>query len=142
MNKKKPIVFLILKILAGIFLCVAIAGLILWITSFGNFEKPTFILGILMTCLGFFLAFSCCIVGFFPEMSKLSIKMTKHLQQAAQEDLTDIATTNAEIHTEAVKTTASAVKKAFDEVNKTYCKYCGAMIDEDSHFCKACGKEQ
>ncbi|MBR0385607.1 MAG: zinc-ribbon domain-containing protein [Erysipelotrichaceae bacterium] len=23
-----------------------------------------------------------------------------------------------------------------------YCKYCGALIDADSRYCKKCGKEQ
>ncbi len=145
MSNKKPIIFLILKILAGVFLCVAITGIVLSVRGFGDFENDNFMLGGLLTCFGFFLAFTCAGIGFSPEMAKLSTKTTKYIQQANKEDLKDIATTSAEIQSEAVKTTASAVKEGFSDSpaqDTKYCKHCGASIDEDSRFCKECGKEQ
>ena len=37
--------------------------------------------------------------------------------------------------------TARAIKDGFMD-KQIYCKHCGASIDEDSRFCKKCGKEQ
>ena len=76
-------------------------------------------------------------------MSKLSVKTTKYIQQENKEDMTDIANTNAEIQSDAIKTIASSVKEGFSSEDETkFCKHCGAKIDEDSRFCKECGKEQ
>ena len=144
MSDKKTIPFLILKILAAVFLCVAIAGIVFVITGFGDFEHEwKFILGGILSCLSTFLTFTCGAIGFSPEIAKLSVKMTKHVQAETKEDLTDIATTNAEIQSNAIKTMASAVREGFDGEQATmFCKHCGAKIDEDSRFCKVCGKEQ
>lgn len=142
MNNKKPIVFLVLKILAAVFLCVAIAGIVLTATGFGNFESNNFIIGGFMTAFGVFLTFTCAGIGFMPEMSKLSVKTTKYIQQVNKEDMTDIANTSAEIQSDAVKTIASSVKEGLAEEESKFCKHCGAEIDEDSRFCKKCGKEQ
>lgn len=145
MSKKKPILFLILKILAALFLCVAITGIVFTITGFGDFESKKFVLGGVMTCFGIFATATCASIGFSPEMAKFSVKTTKYIQQATKEDMTDIASTQAEIQSEAVKTIAGAVKEGLDgaDEDKTmFCKHCGAKIDEDSRFCKECGKEQ
>ena len=144
MNKKKPILFLILKILAGVFLCVAITGIVFIVTGFGDFESNKFMLGGIMTGFGFFLTATCAGIGFMPEMSKFSVKTTKYIQQVNKDDMADIASTNAEIHSDAVKTMANAVKEGFENADSptVYCKHCGEKIDADSRFCKACGKEQ
>ena len=56
--------------------------------------------------------------------------------------MTDTANKSANIHKDAVKTMAHAIKEGFSEENgNTYCKYCGTLIDADSKFCKHCGKE-
>ena len=143
MSNKKPIIFLVLKILAGVFLCVSIVGIVLTATGFGNFEKNHFMIGGFLTAFGIFLTFTCAAIGFMPEMSKFSVKTTKYIQQENKEDMTDIASTNAEIQSNAIKTIASSVKEGFSGEEETkFCKHCGALIDEDSRFCKACGKEQ
>ena len=143
MSNKKPILFLILKILAAVFLCVTIVGIVFVITGFGDFESSKFMLGGFMSAFGLFATVTCAAIGFSPEMAKFSVKMTKHIQSATKEDLTDIASTQAEIQSEAVKTIASAAREGFEGEKKTmFCKHCGAEIDEDSRFCKACGKEQ
>ena len=144
MSNKKPTLFLILKILAGVFLCVAIAGIVLVILGFGDFESNNFLIGGFITGFGVFLTFTCAAIGFSPEMAKLSVKTTKYIQQANKEDMKDIASTSAEIQSDAVKTMANAVKEGFTGETETtkFCKHCGAKIDEDSRFCKECGKEQ
>ena len=144
MSNKKPILFLIFKILAGLFLCVMITGIVLVIVGFGNFESNLFLIGGIMGVFGLFFTFTFAGIGFSPEMTKMSMKTTKYIQQATKDDMQDIASTQAEIHSDAVKTMASAVKEGLDDANqcKMYCKHCGAKIDADSHFCKACGKEQ
>ena len=145
MDNKKPGLFLALKILAAVFLCVAIAGIVLVITGFGDFENQwKFILGGFMTTLGIFLTSICAATGFSREMAKVSVKMTKHIQNATKEDLTDIANTQAQIQSGAVKTIAGAARDGFDSAGAQtkFCKHCGTKIDEDSRFCKECGKEQ
>ena len=145
MSKKKPVLFLILKILAAIFLCVAITGIVFVITGFGDFEHEwKFILGGILSGLGVFLTFTFAGIGFSPEISKLSVRMTKHIQEATKEDMADIATTQAEIQSEAVRTMASAAREGFENAEGAtkFCKHCGEKIDEDSRFCKVCGKEQ
>lgn len=59
-----------------------------------------------------------------------------------EEILKDTANKSANIHKDAVKTIAHSVKEGLTDNNKVYCKYCGAQIDEDSKFCKKCGKQQ
>ncbi|MBQ7913070.1 MAG: hypothetical protein IJ308_04905 [Clostridia bacterium] len=145
MSKKKPVVFLILKILAAFFLCVAITGIVFVIVGFGDFENEwKFILGGVLSSLGVFLTFTCGIIGFYPEIAKLSVKMTKHIQAANKEDMTEIASTNAEIQSDAIRTVASAAREGFEGTDGAtkFCKHCGALIDGDSRFCKECGKEQ
>ena len=51
----------------------------------------------------------------------------------------EIITNNAEIHSEAITTTAKAVKSGLNET--MFCKYCGQKVDVDSQFCKYCGKK-
>ena len=144
MKQQKPIIFLILKILAPLFLAVAITGIVLSVKGFGDFESNNFMLGGILTTFGFFLTFACAIFGFSPEIRKLSIKTQKYQIEENKQDLTDIANTTAEIHKDAVKTTASAIKDGLTEDTdpQMYCKHCGAQIDANSRFCKVCGKEQ
>ena len=144
MKQQKPIIFLILKILAPLFLAVAITGIVLSVKGFDDFESNNFMVGGILTTFGFFLTFACAIFGFSPEIRNLSVKSQKYHIEENKQDLTDIANATADITKGAVKTTASAVKEGFTEPTEPqmYCKHCGAQIDANSRFCKVCGKEQ
>lgn len=144
MKQQKPIIFLILKILAPLFLAVAITGIVLSVKGFGDFESNNFMVGGMLATFGIFLTAICAIFGFSPEIRKLSIKTQKYQIEENKQDLTDIANATADITKGAVKTTASAVKDGFTEPTEPqmYCKHCGAQIDANSRFCKVCGKEQ
>jgi hypothetical protein len=137
----KPKHFLIFKILGFLGIGAAIAGLVLIITGFGDFESNNFMIGSILMPLALVLAISLLVAGFRPEIAKMSIESKKYIQQQNQQSLTDIADTNAEIYDDAITHTAGAIKKGLTE-DKMYCKYCGAMIDSDSKFCSKCGKEQ
>lgn len=95
------------------------------------------------------------------------IKATKHMMDYSKEDLKDIlstsaniginaekeildnneetmmenATRKANINKKGIEITANAIKEGLNG-SKIYCKHCGKLIDEDSKFCKSCGKEQ
>ena len=139
-ENKKPIIFLILKIIGAIFVMVGIVGCVISSKGFGDFESNNFMIGGIMASIGFFIGISCLATGFIPQMSKLSIKTTKYLQQENKEDLTDIADTSADIASGAITKTAKAVKTGLKDT--IFCKHCGAEIDKDSTFCKSCGKQQ
>ena len=143
-QQKQPIIFIILKILALLLLAAPITGIVLSVKGFGDFESNNFMIGGILTTFGIFLTFLCAAIGFSPEIKKLTIKTQKYQIEENKQDLTDIANATAEIHKNAVKTTASAVKEGFSEPDEPqmYCKHCGAEIDADSSFCKKCGKPQ
>ena len=95
------------------------------------------------------------------------IKATKHMMDYSKEDLKDILSTSADIginvekeildnneekmkenakrkaniNKKGIEITANAIKEGLNG-SKIYCKHCGKLIDEDSKFCKSCGKEQ
>ena len=92
-----------------------------------------------MMPFGLFLGVSCLVMGFKPEITKHTIKTTKYIQEENKEELKEMLLTTAEIHSEAVTTTAKAVKAGMSDT--MYCKHCGQKIDSNSKFCKYCGKE-
>ena len=95
------------------------------------------------------------------------IKATKHMMDYSKEDLKDLLSTSADIGINAekeildnneetmkdnvirkaninkkgIEITANAIKEGLNG-SKIYCKHCGKIIDDDSKFCKSCGKEQ
>lgn len=95
------------------------------------------------------------------------IKATKHMMEYSKEDLKDILSTSADIGINAekeildnneetmednvtrkaninkkgIEITTNAIKEGLTR-SKIYCKHCGKLIDDDSKFCKSCGKEQ
>ena len=95
------------------------------------------------------------------------IKATKHTMDYSKEDLKDILSTSADIGINAekeildnneetmednvtrkaninkkgIEITTNAIKEGLTR-SKIYCKHCGKLIDDDSKFCKSCGKEQ
>jgi len=139
-KNEKPKHFLILKILGFVFVAVAIWGIILTVTGFGDFESNNFMIGGMLTALGLFVGIACLVGGFRPEIAKMSAKTAKYIQQENKEDLTTIASTGAEISSGAITKTAKAIKEGFKD--SIFCKHCGAEIDKDSTFCKECGKKQ
>ena len=78
--EKKPVFYLIFKIigLTGIF--IFIFGLFKLVTGFGNFVTNDYLVGMFMMPLGAFAGFSGLIIGFKPEISKLvKVSTSKYL---------------------------------------------------------------
>lgn len=139
-QNQKPKHLLVLKVMGFLGIAVAIAGIVLTIQGFGDFEHNYFMLGGFMTTFGMFVGVTCLIFGFRPEMTRLSTRTAKYIQEENKGDLTDMADTGADIVSDAVKKTAKAVKQGLTDTK--FCKYCGAEIDADSVFCSKCGKKQ
>ncbi len=141
MENNKPKHYLILKVVGFLGIALAIFGFVLIFTGFGDFESNKFMIGMFVVPFGIFVGIFGLATGFRPEISKMTAKSAKYIQQENKQDLTDIASTNAEIISGAVQKTAEAVKQGFAE-EKMFCKHCGAQIDADSTFCNKCGKQQ
>lgn len=139
---KKPLSLIILRIIGICALAIALLGIVLVITGFGDFETNNFMIGGFLTTFGLFAGVSCTVAGFLPEISKTSIRTQKYIQNENKEDLKDIANTSAEIHAEAVTTITHAAAKGFTQGDTVFCKECGAKIDADSKFCRHCGTKQ
>ena len=69
-------------------------------------------------------------------------KSMKYMVDESKDDIEHVNTTMANASKEGVKTTAKAIKEGFTEDEDIHCKHCGEIIDNDSKFCKKCGKEQ
>ncbi len=138
---QKPKIFLLMKIVGIVGIALAIFGFVLSATGFGDFESNNFMIGSCIGVFGSFVGIFGLVFGFRPEMSKLAAKSARYIQEETREDLTAMASTSAEIVEDAVTRTASAVREGLAG-DTVYCKHCGAKIDADSKFCKACGKEQ
>ena len=136
MNKPKQ--FLIFKIIGFIGIIIAFIGIVLLINGFGNFENNNFIIGGFMMTFGLFIGLVCLINGFKPELSKLSIKSTKYIQEQNKDEIKDIVDTTVDISIDSIERVVETIK---DE-DQIYCKHCETLIDIDSKFCKKCGKEQ
>ena len=138
---KKPVVFLLMKIVGIVGIGLAIFGFVLSINGFGDFESNNFMIGGFIGVFGLFIGISGLVFGFRPEISKMAAKSARYIQEETREELTAMASTSAEIVEDAVTRTASAVREGLSG-DTVYCKHCGAVIDADSKFCKSCGKEQ
>ena len=136
----KPLHFLILKIVGILLLAVVITGFVFVATGFGDFSSNKFMIGGFMVAFGLFGSVSCLMFGFSPELSKMRTKSARYIQNENKDELKEIATTSAEIASDAVSITARAVREGLRD--KIFCKYCGKEIDADSKFCSHCGKEQ
>ena len=137
---KKPLSLLIFKMIGIAGAIAAIKGILLVVSGFGDFESNNFMIGALLFSVGFMLTSLGITIGFAPEIAKIRAKTIKYIQEENKEDLSTIASTHAEIMSDALTTSANALSNG---IRKTmFCKHCGAKIDSDSKFCSACGKEQ
>lgn len=137
---KKPIHFLIFKIVGVAGAILAIIALALIFTGFGDFESNNFMIGGFLLPLAIFATVTGFVIGFKPQISKMTAQGTRYILEENKEELSDIATTTAEIASEGVEMTARAVARGLEDT--IFCKHCGAQIDADSRFCSKCGKEQ
>ena len=76
------------------------------------------------------------------KMMSKQIKAAKYMMDESKEDLRDISTNMADVTKDGIETTVRAIKKGITEDEDIHCKHCGSKIDNDSKFCKNCGKEQ
>lgn len=100
------------------------------------------------------------------KMMSRQIKAAKYMLEEAQDDLSEMGTTmgkltattenkilteneellkdssrkKGNIAKEEIEIKTRAIKEGLSD-KKAYCKHCGSLIDEDSKFCKSCGKE-
>ena len=139
-NNNKPKHFIVFKIIGFLGIILAIIGFALTVDGFDDFESNNFMIGVLMSTFGFFIGISGLMIGFRPEITKMSTKSVKYIQKENKEDFKDIASNAADIASEAITKTTTAIKTGLDD--KIFCKHCGEKIDSDSKFCNKCGKEQ
>lgn len=98
----------------------------------------TFILVILGFIFGLALIFNPKLKG---KMLSTQMKSVKYMMDESKEDIESVSTDMANATKEGIKITANAIKEGFTG-KSIFCKHCGSKIDEDSKFCKVCGKEQ
>ena len=138
MKEKKPTHFRVLKLVGLLAAAVSVTGIVLLITGFGRLESSRFIIGGMMMSFGLVAAFPCFAIGFSPELARLKVKSTRYIQDENREDLTELASSSAEIVSGAVKTVANAAR---GDEKPRFCRHCGKSIPEDAKFCPACGEE-
>lgn len=155
---KTPVAFIVFRVLSLVCLIIGIVGVIKAVNTdpYNNFGF------VAMAMLGFFFAFGFACWGFYPQIQKFTLKMGRHVAESSSEELkglsktmigiqkdvqeenkdslTSIASTSADINSEAITKKAKAVKKGLKDTK--FCKNCGKEIDADSSFCSKCGCEQ
>ena len=147
-KNQKPKHFLVLKIIGAVLVLIGIsliiASIVIKEPEMGDkdwFEISSIISGLrfggIALCM---FSVPLFISGFRPEITKMNTKSVKYIQQENKEDLTDIASTSADISSGAITKTTRAIKKGIKDTK--FCKHCGAEIDADSKFCNSCGGEQ
>lgn len=101
-----------------------------------------FVVAFILVILGFVFVLTLMFnPKFRGKMLSNQMKSVKYMMDDSKEDIESISTDMANATKEGVQITASAIKEGFTGKN-TFCKHCGSKIDEDSKFCKECGKEQ
>lgn len=70
----------------------------------------------------------------------MGVQIRKNIMDENEDVLKDLSKREAEIAKDKIEITARAIKDGLSG-RQIYCKHCGALIDEDSKFCKKCGKK-
>ena len=97
MDIKKPKHFIVFKIIGFIGIVATIVGFILSFSGFGNFESNNFMIGSILVPFGMLIGIGGLVIGFSPEISKMSTKSTKYIINENKDDLIDITKTSADI---------------------------------------------
>lgn len=137
MNKPKH--FWIFKIIGIIGVVTMVTGVVLALVGFGDFESNNYMIGCFMAPIGVLMTALGITIGFSPEIAKARAKTLRYIQEENKEELTAIATNNAEIMSDAISKTADAVTSGMQKT--MFCKHCGKTISIDSTFCSHCGKK-
>ncbi|MBR4270842.1 MAG: zinc ribbon domain-containing protein [Clostridia bacterium] len=160
-NKQKaplPKIFIVLRIIACCFFAVGVVLLVIGICmpsvpmSADNWfeattQKDGFMFGsIPCFMVGGFLMF----VGFIPSITKVGIKMNKHIVTENEEDLTYLSSKGGDIVSPGITKVAKAVKSGLNESDSEtvssseskYCANCGKKIPKAANFCSNCGSKQ
>ena len=98
---KKPGYFLLFKIIGIVGAVAAVGGIILAILGFGDFESNNFMIGTFVSVGGVTLAAIGIATGFAPEIAKARAKTIRYIQEENKDDLSAIASNNAEIMSDA-----------------------------------------
>ena len=80
-NNNKPKHFIVFKIVGFIGIILAIIGFALTFVGFDDFESNNFMIGGLMSTFGLFIGISGLMIGFRPEITRMSTKSVKYIQQ-------------------------------------------------------------
>lgn len=72
--------------------------------------------------------------------SELGVDVKKDVLGSLGDDLKDIASMEADIESVGLEKKAAAIKRGLSEDTRK-CPYCGATIDDDSRYCKVCGRQ-
>ena len=156
MKSEKPVHFLILKGigfgLLAIGLIVLIIGILKHVPEMGEkgwFEasssKSTIITIGIMCCM---ISVPLFVMGFRPEIAKMTTKSAKYIQEQNKEDLKDIMANTGDIASagvtpaveESITKTVKAIKKGIKDTK--FCTQCGKEIATDAKFCSHCGEKQ
>ena len=156
MNNEKPTHFKIFKLLGfgliAIGILVIIIGMLKNVPEMGEkgwMEAKSVRMFII------FAGLACClfsapllVLGFKPEIAKMTTRSAKYIQEKNKEDLKDIMANTGDIASagftpaveETITKTVKAVKKGIKDTK--FCTQCGKEIDADAKFCSHCGEKQ
>ena len=91
----KPSYFLKFKIIGVVGVIAALAGFILAITGFGDFESNNFMIGGFLSVAGIMMGGVGLMLGFLPEIAQARAKAARYIQEKNKEDLLAIARNQA-----------------------------------------------
>lgn len=95
-------------------------------------------LGMFMLLPGIFITLVGCMIRFIVgNQRNIMAYQAQQVMPLAQEGIEKMAPSMGI----AAKEISKGIKEGMSDDNTTYCKYCGAVIDQDSNFCNKCGKQ-